>query len=126
MWYPSVEDVVYSNFTALSLGGDKHPHRLRRSRDSIQVVLDRVKETEGQGITYQAAMLLKEIVGLHAFASGNHRAAFVVACLFLMRNGRRMRIERFGDAYAFIRDVETKNLTQIQEWIERGSAEEPE
>ena len=126
VWYPSIEDVAYSNFIALSLGDDKHAHRLRRSRKSVQTVLDRVREAEGTGLTYQAAVLLKEIVRLHAFESGNHRTAFLVACLFLMRNGRTMRIERFGEAYAFIRDVETKSIEQIQEWIERGSPKEPQ
>jgi prophage maintenance system killer protein len=117
---------VYSNFIALSLGNDKHPHRMRRSAESVQAVLDRVKEAEGKGLTYQAAMLLKEVVRLHAFQSGNHRTGFLVACLFLMRNGRRMRIERFGDAYAFIRDIETESIEQIQEWVESGSAKEPQ
>jgi prophage maintenance system killer protein len=117
---------VYSNFTALSLGDDKHTLRLARSSEAVQTVLDRVREAEGMGLIHQAAMLLKEIVELHAFESGNHRTAFIVACLFLMRNGRRMRIERFGDAYAFIRDIETKSIEQIQEWIEHGSPKEPQ
>ena len=79
---------------------------------------------EGKGLTHQAAVLLKEMVRLHAFGSGNHRTGFLVACLFLKRNGRRMRIERFGDAYVFIKDIENKSVEQIQEWIERGSPNE--
>jgi hypothetical protein len=35
-----------------------------------------------------------------------------------------MRIERFGDAYAFIKDIENKSVEQIQEWIECGSPNE--
>jgi prophage maintenance system killer protein len=126
VWYPSVDDVVYSNLVAISLGNDRHPHRLRRSRKSIQAVLDCITEVEDKGLVYEAAMLMKEIVRLHAFESGNHRTAFLVASLFLTRNGRRMRVERFGDAYAFIRDLETKNVEQIQDWIEHGSPKEPQ
>lgn len=122
--YPSVDDVVYSNFIALSFGDDKHPHRLRRSRESIQAVLDQVARAESKGLTYQAAMLIKELAELHAFDGGNHRTAFVVTALFLKQNGRRMRIERFWDAYAFIKDLETKSIEQIQEWIERGSTDQ--
>ena len=122
VWYPSVDDVVYANYIALSLGDDKHPHRLRRSRESIEAVLDRVVQAEREGITRQAAMLMKGLAELHAFDGGNHRTAFVVAAVFLRQNGRRMRIERFGDAYAFISHLEHKSIVQIQEWIERGSA----
>jgi len=72
------------------------------------------------GIKYQAAQLMKELVNLHAFAGGNHRTAFLVACLFLRQNGAQMTVERFSDAYDFIRDVETKSIKEIQKWIEHG------
>jgi prophage maintenance system killer protein len=81
-----------------------------------------VAQAESKGLTYQAAMLMKELAELHAFDGGNHRTAFVVTVLFLRQNGKRMKIGRFGDAYAFIRDLESKSIEQIQEWIERGSA----
>lgn len=121
-WYPSVDDVIYANFTVLALSDDKHPHKLLRSLESIQAVIDRLVQTERLGINYQAAQLTKDLVNLHAFAGGNHRTAFVVVCLFLKQNGTQMRIERFSDAYDFIRDVETKSIEQIQEWIEHGHA----
>lgn len=123
VWYPSVDDVVYSNFIVLSLGDDRHSHRLRRSRESIEAVLYCVAQAEDQGITHQAAVLMKELARLHAFDGGNHRTAFLVAAVFLRQNGRRMKIERFGDAYAFISHLEDKSISQIQEWIEYGSAD---
>jgi len=125
-WYPSVDDVIYSNITVLALGDDRHPHKLLRSRESIQAVIDRLAQTERLGIKYQAAQLIKDLVNLHAFAGGNHRTAFVVVCLFLRQNGAQMRIERFSDAYDFIRDVETKSIKEIQEWIEHGGTQQPQ
>jgi len=122
-WYPSVDDVIYANFTVLALGEDKHPHKLLRSRRSIQAVIDRLVQTERLGVKYQAAQLMKELVNLHAFAGGNHRTAFVAVCLFLRQNGAQMRVERFSDAYDFIRDVETKSIEEIQEWIEHGNSQ---
>lgn len=120
-WYPSVEDVIYANFTVLALGDDKHPHKLLRSRESIQAVIDRLAQTERLGVKYQAAQLMKDLVNLHAFAGGNHRTAFVLVCLFLRQNGAQIRVERFSDAYDFIRDVERKSIEEIREWIEHGS-----
>jgi len=46
----------------------------------------------------------------------------LVVCLFLKQNGTQMRIEHFSDAYDSIRDIETRSIEQIQEWIEHGHA----
>jgi prophage maintenance system killer protein len=74
-WYPSVEDVIDANITVLDVGADKHPHKLLVVPESIQSVIDRVVEAESKGLTYQAALLMKELVNLHAFDGGNHRTA---------------------------------------------------
>lgn len=120
VWYPSIEDVVHANIAGLSFGGDRHPHELLRSRTAIQVVIERTRELESRGITFQAAFLMKELVRLHAFAGGNHRAAFLVALFFLRQNGRRLRVEDFKQAHSFISEIECRNIEEIQEWIMNG------
>ncbi len=82
--------------------------------------MDKVVREEEKGLTYQAALLMKELVLYHPFASGNHRTAYAAAKSFLRRNGKRLRIERFREAYPFIKDLERRSIEEIQEWIERG------
>ena len=123
VWYPSVEDVIDANITVLDVGGDKHPHRLLLRPEAIQTVIDRMIKVETKGLAYQAAWLMKELVKLHAFDGANHRTAYLVAKIFLRRNGKRLRIARLEDAYLFISRLETKTVEQIQDWIEHGESE---
>jgi death-on-curing protein len=122
-WYPSVEDIIDANITVLDIGGDKHPHGLLLRAEAIQRVIDRIIEAEWRDLVYQAALLMKELVNLHAFDGGNHRTAYLVTKMFLRRNGKRLRIERLDRAYLFISQIETKSVKQIQEWIEHGESE---
>jgi len=41
--------------------------------------------------------------------------------MFLIRNGRRLRVDSFEDAYPFIKNVEAKNIDEIQRWVEHGA-----
>jgi len=110
-WYPSVDDIVFTNFAVVSLDlDDKHPHKLLGPEKGIQALLDRVRENEARGLTYQAAQLMSELVKLHLFAGGNHRTAHIVACVFLKQNGRHPRVERFKDGYPFIKDLRNKTI----------------
>ena len=113
-WYRSIEDVIDTNILTLDLTRDHHPHRLLRSRDAIQSVIERVREVENRGLSYQAAQLMRDIAMLHAFAGANHRTAYIVAKMFLRRNGKRLSVDRLEDAYAFIKDLENKTIEQIR------------
>lgn len=73
--------------------------------------LERVRQAESEGMMRQGAQLMRELVVLHPFAGANHRTAYIVMKLFLRRNGRKPRIMRLDDAYAFIGDLETKALS---------------
>jgi prophage maintenance system killer protein len=121
VWYPSVDDVVCTNIEVLDLTGDRHPHKLLSSREGIQAIIDEVKRQEDNGLTYQAAHLLKDLAGRHFFAGANHRTAYVVAKMFLVRNGRQLRVDSFEDAYPFIKNVEARNIEEIRRWIEHGA-----
>ncbi len=123
VWYPVVEDVIDANITGLDVGGDKHPHRLLLRPEAIKTVIDRMITVETKGLAYQAAWLMTELVKLHAFDGANHRTAYLVAKMFLRRNGKRLRIARLEDAYLFISRLETKSVEQVQDWIEHGESE---
>ncbi len=122
--YPSVDDVIDMNIFALDLSGDKHPHKLLGSRERIQAIIQKVKTEEIKGLTYQAALLMKELVSAHIFDGGNHRTAYGIAKMFLRRNGRRLRVLNWGDGYAFIKDLRSKPIEEIREWIEHGTPKE--
>lgn len=121
VWYPSVDDVIDANIIALDLTGDRHPHRLRVSRNGIQSIIDRVKGEEDKGLTYQAARLMRDMVRFHPFAGANHRTAYIVAKMFLRRNGRQLRAGSLEDAYVFIKAIGGKTIKEVQGWIEHGS-----
>jgi len=122
-WYPSVEDIIDANITVLDISVNKHPHKLLVAPQAIQSVIDRVIEVEKKGLMCQAAYLMKGLVNLHAFAGGNHRTAYLVAKMFLRRNGKRLTVDRLDTAYLFISQIETKTVEQVQDWIEHGEGE---
>jgi len=122
-WYPSVEDIVDANITVLDISADRHPHKLLVIPEAIQSIIDRMVEVEGKGLTWQAAYLMKELVNLHAFDGGNHRTAYLVAKMFLRRNGKRLSVDRLDSAYLFISHIQLKTVEQVQDWIEHGEGE---
>lgn len=121
VWYPSVDDAIRMNMLALQYSGDKHPHKLLSSPDRVQTILNHVKMAERNGLSYQAALMMKEFVRAHPFAGANHRTAFGLASTFLSRNEHQLCVSDFEVAYPFIRTLESRSLSSIQEWIEHGS-----
>jgi prophage maintenance system killer protein len=124
VWYPSVDDVIDMNINALDLSGDKHAHKMLGSKERIQAILDSIKAEESKGLAYQAAALMKAFADAQIFAGANHRTGYGLAKMFLMRNGKRLRVNDFKNAYPFIKSIGTKDIDEIQEWIERGASQE--
>jgi prophage maintenance system killer protein len=120
VWYPSVDDIVCANEIVIDLGKDRHPPKLRGSRKGMQALIDDLRLEENNGLTHQAALLMKELSKLQYFDGGNHRTAYLLAKTFLFHNGKRLRINRFEDAYPFIKNVESRDIEEIRRWIEHG------
>ena len=118
VWYPSVGDVIKANKRALLK--DEHPHKVLRSDEAIQSLIDSIKESELMGITYQAARFMKELVLLHAFDGGNHRTAYSMANLFLIENGMTVRAVPSEVSYSFAEVIATTEIREVQEWIEQN------
>ena len=114
------------NIMALHFSGDKHPHKMRSSRKAIQALLEKIRAGESKGLIYQAALLMKELVGAHIFDGGNHRTAYGVGKMFLRRNAKRFRVTDFKNEYSFIKNLGNKTLEEIQKWIRHGTDEESE
>jgi death-on-curing family protein len=120
VWYPSVEDVIKANKKVVRKS--KHAHKMLRSANAIQSLIDSVKESAWMGMTYQAARFMKDIVALHAFDGGNHRTGYSIAILFLMQNGVVVHFVSETIAYPFTQAIGSKNLREVQDWIERYMA----
>jgi len=115
-----VDDVVCTNINVLDMTGDKHSSKVIMSLEGIQTIIDKVKKEEKKGLLYQTTFLMKELVCYHAFASGNHRTAYIVGKTFLYMNGRKFKRNNLEKAYPFIKDIEHRSIQEIERWIKHG------
>ncbi|MGA8904451.1 MAG: Fic family protein [Candidatus Bathyarchaeia archaeon] len=115
VWYPSVEVVIKANKRAVR--NDKHRHKLRRSTKAISSLIDSIRESESMGLAYQSARFMKELVHLHAFDGGNHRTAYSIAALFLIKNGIDLRTVPSSISYPFAKAIDAKNTAEVEAWI---------
>ncbi len=69
---------------------------------------------------------MKEFADAQVFAGANHRTGYGLAKMFLRRNGKRLRVNDLKNAYPVIKNIGTKSIQEIQEWIEHGASEESE
>lgn len=121
VWYPSVADIVSANKKAVSK--DKHRHKLLRSTEAIQGLVDRIKLSEQMGLTFQAARFMKELVLLHAFDGGNHRTAYSITNLFLIENGITVSTVPSSISYPFVKAIAGRNIGEVQAWIIKNMVE---
>ena len=120
LWYPSPDEIVKAN--KIAVRKDKHRDKLLRTVDGIQATIDSVKDSESMGLTYQAALFMKKLTTLHAFDGGNHRTAYSIAILFLIKNGVKVRVVPASVSYGFSKGIASKKVEELQEWIGRHMA----
>lgn len=120
--YPCVEDIEKCNVIVLGLIRAKKADRPRvLSRTKIMDAVRKCEEAEGD-IYAKAAVMVKQLVSGHAFASGNRRTAFIVAKDFVLNNGGSFKIEDtpiYAKIMQKIREGRYRN-EQIAEWIRDG------
>ena len=119
VYYPAAPDIVEANKIALAITKDKHPHKLIGVLNGIQYLIDEIKKEEDNGLTYQAARFMKQIVLLHPFDGGNNRTAYLVTLLFLTRNGMKLKKEQPKAVDEFMKGIRTKEIEEVQGWIEQ-------
>ncbi len=117
VWYPTPDDIIEINKLALEESKDKHPHRLRATRQGLQSLIGHVRKDELFGLTYQAARFMKDILTYHAFDNANHRTAYNTAYIFLKKNGVKVRKVGLEVAEPFVRRLPEKPVQEVQAWI---------
>ena len=124
--YPSVEEIEKCNVFVLGLiqakKGDK-PQVLSKAK--IRDAIAACEEAEGD-ICDKAAVLVRQLVSGHAFASGNRRTAFVAGKEFVIRNGGAFKIEDtpiYAKVMLKIREGRYSDR-EIAEWIRHGKIRE--
>ena len=118
--YPTAAYILEANKIALAMTKDKHPHKLLIRIDGVQSLIDGVKSCENEGVTYQAACFMRDIVKLHPFDGANHRTGYLVTLLFLTQNGMRLRDVSPKVVDEFMKEIGTREITDVQAWIEQN------
>lgn len=122
--YPSKESIISVNKMVNLMSNMKaDAHKLLRSEDFIDVIINKVMETEGD-VFEKAAVLLDSLVKTHGFASGNKRTGFVVTTYFIKKNGGKARFEDFDKVEKVLRNIRLYNIKEITEWLRTGNIDE--
>ncbi len=124
--YPTPERMMEYNILVLSMIPVKKADKAHvLSHKKLIDISEGCKNLEGD-IYDEAAFLLKKLIQMHPFASGNRRTAFIVAKDFLLNNGEKFTIKddplhariMLGIREGFYMDSE------IKEWLKYGKIRE--
>ena len=124
--YPTVDEIIEYNVLVLALIKVKkadQPAVLSSGR--LELIIQNCKELEGD-LYDKAVCLLKRMIQLHPFASGNRRTAFVVVKDFLLSNDGVFRVKDDPN-YARVMQGIRENYyldDEIMEWIKNGKIKE--
>ena len=93
----------------------------QQNRAKLSEAIDKCKEVNGD-IYDKAAILLKELVKAHAFASGNRRTAFITTLDFVKRNKGKVKIKDDPTNAKVLTGIREGYYTnnEIKEWIKNG------
>ena len=122
--YPSKESVKNVNKMVNLMSNMKaDTHKLLRDDGFIEIILRKAKQKDGD-IYDKAAVLLKELVTTHGFASGNKRTGFVVTTYFIKKNGGKPRFSDFDKIEKVLRNIRLYNIEEIANWLRKGEIDE--
>lgn len=120
--YPNEDLVIEYNTLAITMFDVKKADQVKvLNYSKISKAISKCKEIE-QDIYGKAAVLLKELVRAHAFASGNRRTAFITTIDFVKRNGKKFKIKDDPDNARVLTGIreEFYSIDEIKEWINNG------
>lgn len=126
VYYPTAEKIIEFNFLILKLIKVKKADKsVVLSYGKINEIIDICKKEKGN-LYDKAAILLKEIIQKHPFASGNRRTAFVVAKDFLLKNNAKFGISDDPTQAKIMIGIREHFYTneEIKEWIQNGKIRE--
>ena len=126
VWYPTPERIIEYNILALDIIKIKRADKPKvLSYQKISEAINNCTEAD-DNIYVKAAVLLKELVQKHPFASGNRRTAFVTVKDFLLMNNSKFRIKdepAYAKVMTGIREGFYSN-EEIKEWLKNGKIKE--
>jgi death-on-curing family protein len=124
--YPTVDEMIEFNIMVLNVIKTKKADKSEiLSYSKIKDIVEGCKKAQGD-IYDKAAYLMKQIVGQHAFASGNRRTAFIVTKFFLSANHEPFTISDNPDYARIMVGIREKYYTdaEIKNWIKNGTIRE--
>lgn len=124
--YPTVERIIEYNALAITFFRVKKADKAQvLVKERIVGLVDECKELNGD-IYDKAAFLLKSIIKLHPFASGNRRTAFIVAKDFLTENGAKFNVKDDPAQARVMTGIREGYYSEeeIKEWIKYGKIRE--
>lgn len=120
--YPTKDKIIEFNFLVLNLIKVKKVDTAEvLSPFKISKTIDDCKSYEGD-LYDKGAVLMREIVKGHAFASGNRRTAFITTKYFIKENNGKFKIKDDPD-YARVMVGIRENYyshDEIKNWIKNG------
>jgi len=122
--YPTKESIINVNKLVNLMSNMKaDAHKLLRDEVFIDMIINEVKETDGD-VYDKAAVLLDSLVKTHGFASGNKRTGFIVTTYFIKKNGGKARFDNFDMVEKVLRNIRLYNIKEITEWLRSGVIDE--
>lgn len=126
IWYPTAERIIEYNMLALDIIKVKKADKPKvLSHQKISEAINNCMEADGD-IYDKAAVLLKELVQKHPFASGNRRTAFITVKDFLLMNKAKFKVKdepAYAKVMTGIREGFYSN-EEIMEWLKNGKIKE--
>jgi death-on-curing family protein len=124
--YPTESKVIELNMLVLALIKVKkadQPKILSRSKITQAIVFCRSYEGD---VYDKAAVLIKELIKVHAFASGNRRTAFVVTKYFISQNKGKLKIRDDPNHAKVMQGIREDYYShdEIRDWIKNGKIRE--
>ena len=124
MWYPDPETIIFVNRVVTLMSNRKaDQYKLLKPQDFLQSVIEQARAARGDLYT-KAAVLLRNLVVNHGFASGNKRTAFIVTAQFIVQNGGRLAVSDFAQAERVLRNVRRFSVQQLASWLQGGELDE--
>ncbi|MDP3917294.1 MAG: Fic family protein [Nanoarchaeota archaeon] len=120
--YPTADRIIEYNVLALTIIKVKKADRPKvLSSGRLDHIIKECEILEGD-LYDKAVCLLKGIIQLHPFASGNRRTAFIVTKEFLNQNGGKFNIEDDPKQAKVMLGIREKYYMdeEIKEWIKHG------
>ncbi len=120
--YPDEDTVVAYNALAITIFETKKADQAKvLSRSKLSGAIRKCKDSKGD-LYRKAAILLKELIKAHAFASGNRRTALIATIYFVKKNRGKINIPNNPNNAKVLQGIREGYFTdeEIEGWIKNG------